>query len=74
MSDIEPGTVKINVYVEDKIGLPNYSSVTIGGSITRIVPEGDADVLSSEFATNFELVEKVLAVERAKVLGEIQEK
>lgn len=73
VKELEANTIKINTYAEDKIGLPNYSSVTIGGSITRTIPDTDDDsVLQSELARNFEIVEEALKAERAKILGEIQ--
>lgn len=74
-TELEAGTVKLNAYVEDKIGFPGkYSSVTIGASVTRLVPEAADDVLQFQLADNFTMLEAALAVERAKVLEEIQEK
>jgi len=65
---------KIYVGAEDKIGLPNYSSVTISGSVSREVPDtGDDAALQSELRRNFVLVEEVLAEERQNVLRSLQE-
>lgn len=67
--ELQEGQVKIHVHVEEKIGLANYSNVTIGASITRIVPEGtEAELLTHIQETARGTVEEFLAQERENVL------
>jgi hypothetical protein len=61
--------VLVSAGVGEKIGLPNYSNVTIEPiSISKFVPAGKEE---EGYAECFLLVEKMLAQERAKVLAEL---
>lgn len=66
-------TIKLASWAEEKIGLANYSNVTIGGSITREIPEGDDEFVAQKLRENFELIEGIVAEERQKVLESVQE-
>lgn len=75
MSEELDGKVKIHVHVEEKIGLANYSNVTIGASITRLVDEGtDEEILTHIRETARNTVEEFLAEERENVLEMVRQK
>lgn len=66
---------KINVSLEEKIGLPDYSHVRIFASVTRDVPdESDDQILEDMVATTRNILEPFLAQERELVLGDLQDK
>lgn len=61
---------KVHFHVAEKIGLPNYSNVEIGSSITRYV---DPDKELDEIRDISKIVEnEVLAIERQKVLDAVK--
>ncbi len=66
--------VKVHFDAREKIGLPNYSNVDLGASITRYYedtgPENDVDNLK-EVAQG---VEEFLSTERQAVLEMVQSK
>lgn len=68
--DLEP--VRINVSATEKIGLPQYSSVTISASLSRSVPDGDDDYLKTELLKVASIVEEFVAEERQTVLNSVQ--
>lgn len=61
---------KIHVHAEEKIGLPNYSNVVIGSSITRYVE--DTEDMQPALRRAADDVESFLAEERASVLQMVQ--
>lgn len=69
----ETEMVKLSSWAEEKIGLANYSNVTVGGSIARYVPNGDRETIANELRNNFELVEEIVAEQRQAVLESLQE-
>lgn len=73
MTELTEGTARINFHVDDKIGLPNYSSISYGLSITRDVPDtGSAADLRSSVEELVAEVEDFVAEERAKILAVVQ--
>lgn len=70
MSDITQTTIE--VYAEEKVGLPNYSNVTIGHRISRTyVGPVDELTLTREIADE---VEAFVAEERQAILASVQGK
>ena len=73
MTELVEGTARINFHVRDKIGLPNYSNVEYGLSITRDVPDtGSAEDLRPHIDELVQEVETFVAEERSHVLEMIQ--
>ena len=73
MSEIPEGKVKLHVHAHEKIGLPNYSNVEIGASITFYEDEGtDADYLNALKAKAHGVVEAFIAEERQAVLDMVK--
>ena len=73
MTELVEGTARINFHVRDKIGLPNYSNVEYGLSITRDVPDtGSAADLKPYVEELVAEVEDFVAEEREKILEIIQ--
>lgn len=65
--------VKIMTAFEEKIGLPNYSSVTVGPiSVSRFVEDGDDEHILREIRETALIVEKFLEEERANILEMVQ--
>lgn len=66
--------IKIMASFEEKIGLPNYSSVTVGPiSVSRFVEDGDEEHIREEIKTTARIVEDFLAEERQHILNMMQE-
>lgn len=65
---------KFTIWAEEKVGLPNYSNVTVGASLTRVLPPG----LSNEEVADLmdkaadEVVEKFVAVGRERTLESLK--
>ena len=72
MSEENTNLVKLASWAEEKIGLENYSNVTVGGSITRHVEDGDDTHLGQELRENFALIEMIVAEQRELVLADVQ--
>lgn len=73
VTELAEGTARINFHVRDKIGLPNYSNVEYGLSITRDVPDtGSASDLRPAIEEVVAEVEGFVAEERARVLEMVQ--
>lgn len=71
--ELVEGTARINFHVSDKIGLPNYSNIQYGLSITRDVPDtGSAADLRESIDEIVAEVEEFVAEERAKILEVVQ--
>lgn len=70
----EKETDKFAIWAEEKVGLPNYSNVTVGASLTRILPPGlsDEEVLAQMDKAADEVVEKFVAVGRERVLESLK--
>lgn len=65
----------VNVVLEEKIGLPNYSSVTIRSSVTRQVEdEGLPSLLEAQRGISREAIEPFISEMRGIVLKDLQEK
>jgi predicted short-subunit dehydrogenase-like oxidoreductase (DUF2520 family) len=75
MSDkaVEQENVRIHVGVEEKIGLPQYSSATITASLSRVVADGDEAYLDTELRKVAQIVENFVAEERQALLKSVQE-
>jgi hypothetical protein len=64
---------KIAVWTEEKIGLPNYSNISIGASLSRVIEPGlTAAEVSASLNEASDIVEKFLAVERERVLDSLK--
>lgn len=64
---------KITVWTEEKIGLPNYSNISIGASLSRTIEPGLTDEeVSASLNTASGIVEEFLAAERARVLDSLK--
>jgi len=75
MTELTEGTARINFHVDDKIGLPNYSSISYGLSLTRDVPDtGSAADLRPAIEEVVAEVEGFVAEERARILEMVQGK
>lgn len=74
MSALEESKVRIHVGVEEKIGLPEYSSATIHASITRDIPEGTDEEIAAALRANAVIAEEFLAEERQVLLKSVQSK
>lgn len=68
MTEVSQGEVKIYVGAEEKIGLPNYSNVSISASVSRVVPEGTDEEISTALRATAKIVEDFVAEERQNVL------
>ena len=64
--------VKIFVSAEEKIGLPNYSNVSVSASLSRFVPEGTDEELKKALRETAAIVEEFVAEERATVLASLK--
>lgn len=70
MTEVVSTTIEVNA--EEKVGLPNYSNVTIGTRISRTyVGAVDEVTVQREIA---DVVESLVAEERQAVLASIQGK
>lgn len=64
---------KIAVWTEEKIGLPNYSNITIGASLSRGIEAGLTDEeVRAKLDTASGIVEEFLRAERARVLESLK--
>lgn len=72
MSEENTNLVKLASWAEEKIGLENYSNVTVGGSIARYVEDGDNSHIANKLRENFALVEMIVAEQRELVLADVQ--
>lgn len=73
MSEVEQKTAKIHFHADDKIGLPNYSSISYGIGISRDVPDdGDLDEIMAELGKIRDEGEAFLAEERVRILEVVQ--
>jgi len=71
--EVEQKTAKIHFHVDDKIGLPSYSSISYGLGITRDVPDnGDLEEIMAEVEKLVSEVENFVAEERARILDVVQ--
>jgi hypothetical protein len=64
---------KITVWTEEKIGLPNYSNISIGASLSRTIEVGltDQEIRASLDGASG-IVEQFLAAERERVLDSLK--
>jgi hypothetical protein len=65
--------VKVSSGAEEKIGLPNYSNVTIYASVTRFVEDTPKSITNGLKAC-VDVCEELLAQERKPVLEMVQAK
>jgi hypothetical protein len=73
VTELAEGTARINFHVDDKIGLPNYSSVSYGISLTRDVPDtGSAADLKPYMEEIVAEVEAFAAEERSRIMDMVQ--
>ncbi len=64
---------KIAVWTEEKIGLPNYSNIVIGASLSRgIEPDLTDEDVRAKLDTASGIVEEFLAAERTRVLDSLK--
>lgn len=64
---------KIAVWTEEKIGLPNYSNIVIGSSLSRVIEPGlSKEEVTSQLEEASTIVEEFLAAERARVLDSLK--
>lgn len=64
---------KIAVWTEEKIGLPNYSNIVIGASLSRVIdPELGAEAVTAQLNEASGIVEDFLAAERKRVLASLE--
>ena len=66
--------VKITVGVEEKIGLKNYSNVTLGPFVVERYIEDDDNILEAMRSTLHDTVEELLISEREALLELVKEK
>jgi hypothetical protein len=59
---------KVTMGAEEKIGLPNYSSVNISGWVTRYV-EDEPEAIAAGLRECVQAVEEVISEERVSVLA-----
>jgi len=64
---------KVTMGAEEKIGLPNYSNVTLNGWVTRYV-EDTPEAIDAGLRECVVAVESVIAEERQQVLAMVQGK
>lgn len=64
-------TATVVMGAEEKIGLPNYSNVTLSGSVTRQVPD-TPEAIDEGLRDCLLAVEKIIAEEREQILALIQ--
>lgn len=64
---------KVTMGAEEKIGLPNYSNVTLNGWVTRYV-EDTPEAIDAGLRDCVSAVEAVIAEERQAVLAMVQGK
>jgi len=69
---VETPTAKINFRTEEKIGLPDYSNIVIGLSITRDVEDEGLESVMEQAKEIAREVEAFIAEEREFVLRELQ--
>ena len=67
MSDIPEGKAKIHYHAGEKIGLPKYSNVEYGVSVTRYVEDTDESIEAGWGDASI-LVEKFMAEQRDAVV------
>lgn len=67
----ETKMAKVIMGAEEKIGLPNYSNVTLSGSVTRWVAD-TPDEIDKGLRACLTAVEAIIAEEREQVLALIQ--
>ena len=71
----DTGKVKISVWVEEKIGLPDFSNVVVGSSVSRYVDDGtEEEILDHIRETAHGTVEAFLAEEREGILEMVKKK
>lgn len=64
---------KFAVWTEEKIGLPNYSNITVGASLSRTIePDLTTDELTAKLNEASGVVEEFLLAERARVLDSLK--
>lgn len=64
---------KITVWTEEKIGLPNYSNISIGASLSRTIePDLTSEEVSAKLNEASSIVEEFLTAERARVLDSLK--
>jgi len=69
---VETPTATINFRTEEKIGLPDYSNIVIGLSITRDVEDEGLESVMEQAKEIAREVEAFIAEEREFVLRELQ--
>jgi hypothetical protein len=70
-SEVTPD--KIAVWTEEKVGLPNYSNITVGASISRgINPDLTSEEISAKLVETSTIVENFLTAERERVLDSLK--
>lgn len=79
MEEIKNKTARLYVGLEDKIGLPNYSSATAMASISREIDDPSGDEALELFKQEMrkmaeEVLEPFIAAERENILRMVQEK
>ena len=64
---------KIAVWTEEKVGLPNYSNITVGASLSRVIEPGLTDEeVRAKLDGASAIVEDFLAAERERVLDSLK--
>jgi len=79
MKEITQKTARLYVGLEDKIGLPNYSSATAMASISREVEDSGGDEALEIFREEMEkmaaeVLEPFISAERENILKMVQDK
>ena len=72
MTEVTTPTAKINYRVEEKIGLPNFSNIVYGLSITRDVEDDGLESVLESAKELSEAMESFMGDEREKILEIIQ--
>jgi hypothetical protein len=64
---------KIAVWTEEKVGLPNYSNITVGASLSRVIDPGlTSEEVSAKLVEASTIVEDFLTAERERVLDSLK--
>lgn len=71
--EVAPTKDKITVWTEEKVGLPNYSNITVGASLSKSIDTGlTNEELRARLDEASGVVEEFLLAERARVLDSLK--